>query len=55
MVDSLEYTLAHELFHWLEDWSNLETADGVWGIESQRDMCESWAQMAAEECYDEVP
>jgi len=55
VVDSLEYTLAHELFHWLEDWSNLETADGVWGIESQRGMCESWAQMAAEECYDEVP
>lgn len=55
VVDSLEYTLAHELFHWLEDWSNLATADAVWGIENRRGMCESWAQMAAEECYDEVP
>lgn len=55
MVGTFEFTMAHEMFHWVEDWSNLRADDNIWGIESSVMLREAWAQMAAEECYDNVP
>ena len=53
-ADRVEHTVAHELFHYLEDWSNLIPGDRVWGLDGQGidGLTEGGAVAAAQEVYD---
>ncbi len=60
MEDHLEATLAHELFHYAEDWANGTPGDNIWGVETLGDpgynvFPEGGANTGSEEAYDDVP
>ena len=49
--DNLEFTIAHELFHYVEDWTNQVPADSTW---ARNAVTEGGADWAADEVYDNV-
>lgn len=60
MEDHLEATLAHELFHYAEDWTNGTPGDSIWGVQDYKTIphgvfVEGGANTGSEEAYDDVP